>query len=49
MKKFTEIKETKDLKYNDTLKNKIYGILEELNIKVSGEDTEELANVDINI
>ena len=49
MKKFSEVKESKKIKTNDSVKNKIIDILEELNIKVSGEDTEKLSNVDINI
>jgi len=49
MKTFSEIKESKKVKTKDSIKNQIVDILEELNIKVSGEETEKIANVDINI
>jgi len=49
MKRFSEIKESKKVKTNDTIKNEIIDILEDLNIKVSGEETEKISNVDINI
>jgi len=49
MKKFTEIKESKNKKTKDSIKNELISILENLNIKVSGEGTENLSNVDIDI
>lgn len=49
MKKFTDIKESKKTQEKDSIKNEIINILEELNIKMSGEDTEKLSNIDINI
>jgi len=49
MKTFSEIKESKKVNSKDSIKNQIVDILEELNIKVSGEETEKIANVDINI
>ncbi len=48
MKKFSEVKSSKNIK-KITLETKLEDILEELNVKVTGEDTEKLFDVDINI
>jgi len=49
MKSFSEIKESNKIKSKDSIINKLNDILEELNVKVSGEEPEKLSNVDINI
>lgn len=49
MKRFSEIKESNKIKSKDSIKNQLTDIVEELNIKVSGEETERISNVDINI
>lgn len=49
MKSFSEIKESNKIKSKDSIINKLNDILEELNIKLSGENPEKLSNVDINI
>jgi hypothetical protein len=48
MKRFSEIKESKNIK-KATLETRLDDILQELNVEVSGEDAENLSNVDINI
>lgn len=51
MKTFSEIKEQQPKKYEnkETLKNKLYELLNDLNVKVAGEDSEKLHNVEIEI
>jgi len=49
MKKFTDVKESKNIKSNKTIKDRLFNILEELNIKISGKNSDKLSNIDINI